>query len=221
MPDTRFAKVHSGEIIAVCAGEAVNPREAVKKSVQPLFWRMGAFFVVNIWLVGMCVSPDNPKLLTESGTMKSPFVLAILDAGYAWLAHLLNAFILLTVVSCGITSVYIASRSLAACSELGLLHSYFQKNDSRDRPLPALVVTILLGCGLSYLNCSETGTVVYGWFSSLVRPPTPSTCARFYGDDLIGGNPRFPHGVDHFYLTYLLSTRVDGPGNRSQNSSLP
>ncbi|KAK4939849.1 hypothetical protein LTR10_019916 [Elasticomyces elasticus] len=160
--------IGGGEIIAVCAGEAANPRQAVKKSVRPLFWRMGSFFVVNIWLVGMCVSPDDPRLLSNKGTMKSPFVLAILDAGYPWLAHLLNAFILLTVVSCGITSVYIASRSLAACSELGLVHKFFGKKDSRGRPMPALVITLLLGCGLSYLNCSETGTVVYGWFSSLV-----------------------------------------------------
>lgn len=129
---------------------------------------MATFFVGGVWLIGMCVSPDNPQLLTGSGTMKSPFVIAILEAGYPWLADLLNAFILLTVVSCGITSIYIASRTLADCAEMGLVHKFFAKKDSRGRPLPSLIISSLLSMGLCYLNCSNTGIVVYDWFSSLV-----------------------------------------------------
>lgn len=136
--------------------------------MQPLFWRMASFFVLNIWLVGMCVSPNNPDLLNASGTMASPFVLAIRDAGYYWLADLLNALILLSVVSCGITSVYIASRSLSNCSELGMMPRCFAKKDRGGRPILSLVVTLVIGCGLCYLNLSNTGIIVYDWFSSLV-----------------------------------------------------
>lgn len=93
-----------GEHIAIIAGETTSPRKTVKATVQPLFWRMATFFVVNIWLVGMVVPSNDVRLVNESGTLASPFVIAIEDAGIMWLANLLNAFIFVTVMSCGVTS---------------------------------------------------------------------------------------------------------------------
>ncbi|RAL15548.1 uncharacterized protein BO97DRAFT_475902 [Aspergillus homomorphus CBS 101889] len=44
-----------GKYIAVIAGEARDSRRTTKKTVHPVFWRMFAFFVVNIWLIWGCV----------------------------------------------------------------------------------------------------------------------------------------------------------------------
>lgn len=52
-----------GEHIAVIAGEAMDPRRTIKKTVKPVFWRMFTFFVVNIWLVG--VSSSRPSHMTR------------------------------------------------------------------------------------------------------------------------------------------------------------
>lgn len=60
---------------------------------------MVAFFVVNIWLVGMCVPYDDENLINRSGTMGSPFVIAIERANVMWLAHVINGFIFITVIS--------------------------------------------------------------------------------------------------------------------------
>lgn len=38
------------------AGEAKDPRETVKRSIQPLFWRMFTFFVVNICERALCLA---------------------------------------------------------------------------------------------------------------------------------------------------------------------
>ncbi|KAK8258249.1 amino acid permease/ SLC12A domain-containing protein [Phyllosticta capitalensis] len=157
-----------GEHIAVMAGEAKDPRETVKRSVRPLFWRMFSFFVVNIWLVGMCIPHNEPNLINASGTMASPFVLAIRHAKLNGLAHVLNAFILITVISCGITSAYIASRTLCALSDLNWIHPVFGKKDGSGRPWVAMLVSMILGGGLCYLNCNNTAIQVYNWFSSLV-----------------------------------------------------
>lgn len=150
------------------AGEAKDPRETVKRSVRPLFWRMFSFFVVNIWLVGMCIPHNEPNLINASGTMASPFVLAIRHAKLNGLAHVLNAFILITVISCGITSAYIASRTLCALSDLNWIHPVFGKKDGSGRPWVAMLVSMILGGGLCYLNCNNTAIQVYNWFSSLV-----------------------------------------------------
>ena len=169
VPSRRFCLLTvSGEHIAVIAGEIANPRQTIKKTVRPVFWRMFTFFVVNIWLVGMCVPYNDSDLATASGTLGSPFVIAIKRADVYGLAHAINGFIFLSVISCGITSVYVASRSLTALADLEIIHPFFGRKDKQGRPYVSLIVSLGLGGGLCYLNCDSIGTVVYNWFSSLV-----------------------------------------------------
>ena len=130
---------------------------------------MFCFFVLNIWLVGMCVPFDDADLVSASGTLGSPFVIAARRAKQGWLAHALNAFVFISVISCGITSVYIASRSLTALSDVKLIHHKFGQKDRAGRPWVALAISIVIGGGLCYLNCNDTAYTVYSWFSSLVR----------------------------------------------------
>ncbi|RDW68987.1 uncharacterized protein DSM5745_08747 [Aspergillus mulundensis] len=164
-----------GEHIAVIAGEVASPRSTIRKTVRPVFWRMFTFFVLNIWLVGMCVPYDDPDLVNGSGTLGSPFVIALKRADVWGLAHAINGFIFLSVISCGITSVYVASRSLTALSDLGIIHGAFGRKDAAGRPWVAIANSLAIGGGLCYLNVDGTGVIVYGWFSSLVctSPPSP------------------------------------------------
>ncbi|CAG8284879.1 unnamed protein product [Penicillium olsonii] len=169
-----------GEHIAVIAGEVKDPRRTIKKTVRPIFWRMFTFFVVNIWLVGMCVPSNDTDLVNASGTMGSPFVIAIKRADVYGLAHAINGFIFLSVISCGITSAYIASRSLTALSDLQIIHPFFGKKDSQGRPYVSLIISLGLGGGLCYLNTNSVGTLVYGWFSALVAIATLFQWASIY-----------------------------------------
>lgn len=141
---------------------------------------MFTFFVVNIWLVGMCVPSDDTDLVNGSGTMGSPFVIAIKRADVYGLAHAVNGFIFLSVISCGITSAYIASRSLTALFDLNIIHPFFGKKDSQGRPFVSLAISLGLGGGLCYLNTNSVGTLVYGWFSSLVRVPSEKNLGAKY-----------------------------------------
>ncbi|KAL4758878.1 amino acid permease/ SLC12A domain-containing protein [Aspergillus foveolatus] len=169
-----------GEHIAVIAGEVASPRSTIRKTVRPVFWRMFTFFVVNIWLVGMCVPYDDSDLINGSGTLGSPFVIALKRANVWGLAHAINGFIFLSVISCGVTSVYVASRSLTALSDLGLVHRSLGKKDSAGRPWVAIAVSLAIGGGLCYLNVDSTGSIVYGWFSSLVAIATLFQWASIY-----------------------------------------
>ncbi|PWY70113.1 amino acid transporter [Aspergillus eucalypticola CBS 122712] len=179
-----------GEHIAVIAGEAKDPRRTIKRTVYPVFWRMFSFFVVNIWLVGMCVPYDDENLINGSGTLGSPFVIAIERAGVMWLAHIINGFIFLTVISCGITSAYVASRSLAALSDMAIVHPFFGRKDTVGRPYVSLALSLTIGGALCYLNCSDTGATVYGWFSSLV-----SVSALFQWSGIFISHIRFRQGL--------------------------
>ncbi|KAK7730670.1 hypothetical protein SLS57_001500 [Botryosphaeria dothidea] len=191
-----------GEHIAVMAGEAKDPRETVKRSVRPLFWRMFAFFVVNIWLVGMCIPYNEPNLVNASGTLASPFVLAIRACNLFGLAHALNAFILITVISCGITSAYIASRTLCALSDLKWVHPVFGRKDRQGRPYVAMTVSMILGGGLCYLNCNSTAEQVYNWFSSLVGISGFLQWATIYWMHIRFRKGLRAQGIDHKTLPF-------------------
>jgi len=140
---------------------------------------MFSFFVLNIWLVGMCVPFDDTNLVNGQGTLGSPFVIAAKRANQMWLAQVLNGFIFLSVVSCGVTAIYVASRSLTAMSDLSIIHPVFGKKDKAGRPWLAMTVSVVIGGGLTYLNCNSTAIQVYSWFSSLVSHEDPSEAGKY------------------------------------------
>jgi amino acid transporter len=129
---------------------------------------MFLFYWVNIWLVGMCVPYNSPKL-TETGTLASPFIIAVREAGSPIFADILNVMVFITVMSASITSFYVSSRCLTHMSDLDIIHPIFKAKDSAGRPWLSLIVSGILGGGLTYLNLDSTSKQVYTWFSSLVR----------------------------------------------------
>ncbi|KAI9925955.1 hypothetical protein MW887_004414 [Aspergillus wentii] len=159
-----------GEHIAVIAGEVAEPRRTLKKTVRPVFWRMFTFFVVNVWLVGMCVPSDDDDLVNASGTMGSPFVIAIKRANVGGLADVINGFIFLSVISCGITSAFrnglrAQGVDLRTLPFKGLLTPWAQY-------LSLLIVLFVFGCEF-YLSCwpfGEKGSVK-SFFSSYLAAP--------------------------------------------------
>ncbi|KAG7712896.1 hypothetical protein KL950_000767 [Ogataea haglerorum] len=156
-----------GEHIAIVAGEVKNPRTFIPRCTKPIFWRLCVFFVGNAWLITMNVPYNDETLNNASGSLASPYIIAMKRGGVKVLPDILNALILLSVISCGNSSVYIGSRSLVACADLKVIHPVFGKKDSKGRPVLSLVVVFVIGLALAFLNCSKTGQQVYNWFNSL------------------------------------------------------
>ncbi|KAG7906980.1 hypothetical protein KL905_003997 [Ogataea polymorpha] len=156
-----------GEHIAIVAGEVKNPRTFIPRCTQPIFWRLCVFFIGNAWLITMNVPYDDETLNNASGSLASPYIIAMKRGGVKILPDILNALILLSVISCGNSSVYIGSRSLVACADLKVIHPVFGKKDSKGRPVLSLLTVFVVGIALAFLNCSKTGEQVYNWFNSL------------------------------------------------------
>ncbi|KAG7878662.1 hypothetical protein KL938_003805 [Ogataea parapolymorpha] len=156
-----------GEHIAIVAGEVKNPRTFIPRCTQPIFWRLCVFFIGNAWLITMNVPYDDETLNNASGSLASPYIIAMKRGGVKILPDILNALILLSVISCGNSSVYIGSRSLVACADLKVIHPVFGKKDSKGRPVLSLLTVFVIGLALAFLNCSKTGEQVYNWFNSL------------------------------------------------------
>ncbi|ROV87145.1 hypothetical protein VSDG_09984 [Cytospora chrysosperma] len=192
----------SAQHIAIIAGEAVSPRKTVKSVIMPIFWRIFTFFILNIWLVGMCVPYNNDDLVNGSGTLGSPFVIALKLGNQMWLANTINGFIFLTVISCGVTSFYISSRSLTALADIALIHPIFGKKDSWGRPWLAMILSGGIGGGLCYLNTNSTAIEVYNWFSSLVAIATFMSWLSMLVTHICFRRAIKAQGIDHKTLSF-------------------
>ena len=98
---------------AVSAAESKNPRETIPKAAKRTFWLITASYVTILTLIGCLVPSNDPRLLNGSSSVdaaSSPLVIAIENGGIKGLPSLMNAIILIAVVSVANSAVYACSR---------------------------------------------------------------------------------------------------------------
>jgi len=156
------------ELVGLAAAETQNPRIELPKAIKQVFWRILLFYMVSLTIAGLLVPYDDPRLLGSSDTdaNASPFVIAIRDgkwpsssarrnlkpqtnsptpAGIAGLPSVMNAVILIAVLSVGNSSIYASSRTLAALAEQGQAPKSFGYIDRAGRPLVSILVSSAFG----------------------------------------------------------------------------
>jgi amino acid transporter len=158
------------ELVGLAAAETQNPRIELPKAIKQVFWRILLFYMVSLTIAGLLVPYDDPRLLGSSDTdaNASPFVIAIRDgkwpldsynlsnnqktqlttpltAGIAGLPSVMNAVILIAVLSVGNSSIYASSRTLAALAEQGQAPKSFGYIDRSGRPLVSILVSSAFG----------------------------------------------------------------------------
>lgn len=157
------------ELIGLAAAETSNPRKQVPKASKQIFWRVMIFYVVTLFLVGLIVPYDEPRL--SSGTSSydaraSPFVIAIDYGKIKVLPSIFNAVILISVLSVGNSAVYAASRTLCGLAQAGQAPKIFAYIDRQGRPLPAVVLSLLMGF-LAFLIYASSATTIFNWLLAL------------------------------------------------------
>ncbi|XDG02556.1 hypothetical protein ABKA04_002171 [Annulohypoxylon sp. FPYF3050] len=166
MPTCIFA-MSGSENSGLVAAETASPRKAIPRAVSSIWVRLSLFYLIGSLMITINVDPHNQNLFGQSGTNASPFVIAYRDAGLPALAHIMNAIILISVVSTGSISGYGGSRTTMGLAQLNMAPKQFAFADRMGRPWYGLVPTFILGGGLAYLNVSESGSDVFTWFSNL------------------------------------------------------
>jgi lysine-specific permease len=133
------------EGVGLAAAETTNPSLNVPKAIRTVFWRILLFYVGSIFVVGTLISFTDPNLLNgdESHIAYSPFTMVFQQIprfGF-YAANLMNAVILSSVLSCGNSSMYVASRMLYAMSYSGKAPKLFRNVNRRGVPVAALLAT--------------------------------------------------------------------------------
>ncbi|KAI1307352.1 hypothetical protein EDD11_004499 [Mortierella claussenii] len=157
------------ELIGIAAGESENPRKNVPKAIKQVFWRILLFYIVSIFIIGLVIPYNDPNLL-NSGVDKnaiaiSPFTL-VLQKAFKPASHIMNAVILITVLSAGNSGMYASTRTLLMLSRDGKAPAIFSRVNSRGIPMQALAFTTLISAlcfGASLLGSGE----VYNWLLNI------------------------------------------------------
>jgi yeast amino acid transporter len=157
------------ELVGLAAAECDNPRLTLPRATKQVFWRITLFYMVSLSIVGCLVPYTNPQLLNATSSVDikaSPFVIAIENAGIAVLPSIMNAVILISVLSVGNSSTYGSTRTMAALAEIGQAPAIMGYIDKKGRPLVSLAFALALGL-LAYINIAPVGDTVFNWLLAL------------------------------------------------------
>lgn len=154
------------ELVGLAAAETDNPRKTIPHAAKQVFWRLILFYFSSVFVVACIVPYTHPQLLASSHSADlraSPFVIAIHEAGIKALPSIINAVILISVLSVGNSSTYASTRTLHALADMGQAPKFLQYVDRAGRPLAGQVCA--LGCGLiAYLSCLPGGAAqMFDW----------------------------------------------------------
>ncbi|KAF2110113.1 AAT family amino acid transporter [Lophiotrema nucula] len=135
------------ELVGLCAAETDNPRKTLPTAVKQVFWRIVLFYMVSLTIVGCLVPYTDPGLIgaSSSDANASPFVIAVKNAGISVVPSIMNVVILIAVLSVGNSSVYGASRTIAALADRGQAPKFLGYIDRSGRPLAAIVFSSAFG----------------------------------------------------------------------------
>lgn len=156
------------ELVGLAAAESENPRRTLPRAIKQVFWRILMFYLVSLTLICFLVPYNSPRLLGASSVdvTASPFVIAIELGGIKGLPHVMNAVILVSVISVASTSVYATSRTLTSLAEQGLAPKICAYVDRAGRPLVAIGISNLFAL-LAFIAASGKQADVFDWLMSI------------------------------------------------------
>lgn len=154
------------DMIALAAGEIQNPRRTIPRVANLVFWRIVGFYVIGVIFVGVICSSKEPRLTSADGTAASPWVIGIENLGIRAFSHVINAFILLSGLSCGNAYLYSASRTLYGLAREGQAPKFLLRCTGNGIPIYCVGVVSLITC-VTFMVASTSSIEVFFWFVDL------------------------------------------------------
>ena len=168
------------DYVSMAAGEAENPRVVMPRAFNAVFGRLMAFFVLGSLAVGINVPYTDPELKNAfsaglPGAAASPYVVAMNRLKIQVLPDIVNAMVLGAAFSAGNSYVYCASRSLFGLALEGKAPRILTRCTKQGVPIYCVFIVLLISL-LSFLQVSNSASVVLQWFVNLVGFPFPIPC---------------------------------------------
>jgi lysine-specific permease len=153
------------ELIGIAAGESDNPQKNIPIAIKQVFWRILLFFILSILIITLLIPYTDPLLAITDKVEVSPFTLVFQQYGITFAASLINAVILVAILSAGNSGMYASTRMLWYLAERGHVPKIFSHVNSRGVPMPALIATTMVAM-LAFLSSLFGNGKVYFWLIS-------------------------------------------------------
>lgn len=157
------------EMVGLASAETADPRKTLPKATKQVFWRITLFYMASVTIVGLLVPYNDPQLLNSSSSVDiraSPFVIAVNRAKIPVVPSIMNAVIMISVLSVGNSGVYGSTRVLCSLAEQGQAPRFLGYVDRKGRPLAAIGVSMLFAL-LAYLAVTNNYDTVFNWLMSI------------------------------------------------------
>ncbi|TEY45865.1 hypothetical protein BOTCAL_0326g00100 [Botryotinia calthae] len=154
------------ESIAITAGETKNPTKNLPRVVKNVFWRILIFYILSVFLIGLNIPYNYPKLSSKT-TTTSPFTLVFQMVGAKAAGSFMNAVILTSVISAGNHALFAGTRLLYTLSVDRHAPQFFGKLNRNKVPWVAVLATSAISglCfGASFIGAGQLWT----WLQNLV-----------------------------------------------------
>lgn len=129
------------EVVAVTAGEAANPDEAIPRAMRSMVFRL-IFFYVAAMLVLVTIVPWR-SIQPGGDVTASPFVTVFRLMHVPAATHLMNFVVLTAALSSMNCDLYLATRMMFSLSRAGYSPKVLGRVNRKGVPLPALLTSAL------------------------------------------------------------------------------
>lgn len=157
------------EFMVLTAADQKNPSKAIPKAIKLVGYRLVVFYLGSMIILSLVVASNNTSLMGSghnNGAPVSPFVIAVSMAGIRALAHIINAVILISVISVGNSAFYSSSRTLHSLAIQKQAPQWFNYVDKKGRPLRCMLVSGIVGL-FSFIAAYENQESIFTWLLSL------------------------------------------------------
>ncbi|MBV6755024.1 amino acid permease [Rhodococcus opacus] len=134
------------EIATIAAAESEEPEKSVAKAANSVIGRVGVFYLGSVLLLAIIVPWTSIKV------GQSPFVDALNVMGIPGGPDIMNAVVLVAVLSCLNSSLYTASRMMFVLANQGDAPRSVARVDKNGVPRGALLAALCVGLGCVALD---------------------------------------------------------------------
>jgi aromatic amino acid permease len=142
------------EIVAIAAAEARDPQQAVGRATRTILWRILLFYVGSVAIMVLVLPWDAPVL------QQGPFVAVLEVAGLPGAARLMEAVVVIALLSAFNANVYATSRMAFSLAGRGDGPRVLHRVSRRGVPWVAVLVSVAFGLVAVGLNAVLPDTLL-------------------------------------------------------------
>lgn len=157
------------ETVILTAAEQENPMKSIPRATKVVVFRILLIYLFSLIIVCFLVPYNNSMLMGSGGvssSSSSPFVIAVELHGIKVVPHLINAVILISVISVANSALYATPRLLLSLAQEGIIPHWFEYIDNMGRPLYCMLLVCAVGC-LGFIATSDAREEMFIWLLSI------------------------------------------------------